>query len=190
MNSGQHADSKGSSFLSKVVSFVVLIAFVFGATWVLRTFVVTPYEIPSGSMETTIMTGDKVFSEKVSYYLHEPQPGDIVTFPSTEIAGQVLIKRCIATGGQTVDLVDGRVLVDGVVLDEPYTNGLPSDPLTPAADVSISYPYTIPDGRLWVMGDNRTNSADSRYFGSIDAASVLGRGCFTYWPFNHLGLLN
>ncbi|MEF9841379.1 MAG: signal peptidase I [Raoultibacter sp.] len=190
MDSGQHANSKTSSCLGTIIRSVVLIALVIVATFALRTYVVTPYEIPSGSMETTIMTGDKVFSEKISYYLHSPQAGDIVTFPSPEIAGQVLIKRCIATGGQTVDLVDGSVVVDGVVLAEPYTNGLPSIPLTPAADVSITYPYTIPEGDIWVMGDNRTNSADSRYFGPIKAASVLGRGCFTYWPFNHFGVLN
>ncbi|MEG0071962.1 MAG: signal peptidase I [Raoultibacter sp.] len=189
MDSGQHADSKRPSLLWRIFSFAVKVALMLVCIWALREFVVTPYQIPSGSMETTIMTGDKVFSEKVSYYIHPVQPGDIITFPSTEIAGQVLIKRCIAVGGQTVDLVDGNVVVDGVVLQEPYTNGLPSTPLTPAADVSLSYPYTIPEGELWVMGDNRTNSADSRYFGSIDASSVLGRGALIYWPFNRFGLL-
>ncbi|MEF9925503.1 MAG: signal peptidase I [Raoultibacter sp.] len=189
MDSGQHADSKRPSLLRRILVFVIQVALILVCFWALREFVVTPYEIPSGSMETTIMTGDRVFSEKVSYYARPVKPGDIITFPSTEIAGQVLIKRCIAVGGQTVDLVDGSVVIDGVPLVEPYTNGLPSQPLTPAPDVALSYPYTVPAGELWVMGDNRTNSADSRYFGSIKESSVLGRGALVYWPFNHFGLL-
>ena len=166
-----------------------MVAFIFGLSWALRTFVFQPYEIPSGSMDTTIMTGDMVFSEKVSYYLRDPAPGDIVTFQDPEIPGRVLIKRCIAVGGQTVDLVDGRVVVDGVALDEPYTRGLPSEPLKTALGVEVSYPFTVPEGHLWVMGDNRTNSNDSRYFGAIDENSLTGRAALVYWPFSNFGLL-
>ena len=101
-----------------------------------------------------------------------------------------LIKRCIATGGQTVDLVDGRVVVDGVALDEPYTRGLPSEPLKTALGVEVSYPYTVPAGHLWVMGDNRTNSNDSRYFGAIDEDTLTGRAALVYWPFSNFGLLD
>ena len=167
-----------------------MVAFIFGLSWALRTFVFQPYEIPSGSMENTIMTGDMVFSEKISYYLRDPQPGDIVTFQDPEIPGRVLIKRCIAVGGQTVDLVDGRVVVDGVALDEPYTRGLPSEPLKTALGVEVSYPYTVPEGHLWVMGDNRTNSNDSRYFGAVDEDTLTGRAALVYWPFNNFGLLD
>ena len=190
MDSGQHADSRKPSMLRSLLSLLIMVAFVFGLSWALRTFVFQPYEIPSGSMEDTIMTGDMVFSEKVSYYLHDPEPSDIVTFQDPEIPGRVLIKRCIAVGGQTVDLVDGRVVVDGVVLDEPYTNGLPSEPLKTAPGVDITYPYTVPKGQLWVMGDNRTNSNDSRYFGAIDESTVTGRAALIYWPLNNFGLLN
>ena len=105
-------------------------------------------------------------------------------------AGRVLIKRCIAVGGQTVDLVDGRVVVDGVALDEPYTRGLPSEPLKTALGVEVSYPYTVPEGHLWVMGDNRTNSNDSRYFGAVDEDTLTGRAALVYWPFNNFGLLD
>ena len=102
----------------------------------------------------------------------------------------MLIKRCIAVGGQTVDLVDGRVVVDGVALDEPYTRGLPSEPLKTALGVEVSYPYTVPAGHLWVMGDNRTNSNDSRYFGAIDEDTLTGRAALVYWPFSNFGLLD
>ena len=114
--------------------------------------------------------------------------GDIVTFQDPEIPGRVLIKRCIAVGGQTVDIndEDGLVYVDGVALSEPYTRGLPS--YTLASDVS--YPYTVPEGYLWMMGDNRTNSQDSRFFGAIPVSSVTGRGALVYWPLNDFSLLD
>ncbi len=190
MYSGEHAESRGGGVLRSVFTLVGMVVAVIVLAWGIQTFVMQPYEIPSGSMEDTIMTGDRVFSEKISYYFGEPEQGDIVTFADPEIPSRVLIKRVIATGGQTVDLVDGQVYVDGVPLDEPYTGGKPSEPLTPAYGTSITYPYTVPEGELWVMGDNRTNSQDSRYFGSIDESSVTGKALIIYWPLNRIGLLD
>ena len=75
--------------------------------------------------------------------------------------------------------------MNGEPLDEPYTNGKESYPLShTAAGTNVSFPYTVPKGELWVMGDNRTASQDSRYFGSIPASSVSGRACLIYWPFS------
>ena len=80
--------------------------------------------------------------------------------------------------------------VDGVARNEPYTYGKPSYPLDRTLNgVAISYPYTVPQGDVWVMGDNRTNSADSRYFGAVPQSSITGRGFFTYWPLSHIGKL-
>ena len=100
MDSGQHAEPRRSGAFRTILSLLVMVAFVFGLSWVLRTYVFQAYEIPSGSMEETIMVGDMVFSEKVSYYFRDPEPGDIVTFQDPEIPGRVLIKRCIAVGGR------------------------------------------------------------------------------------------
>lgn len=190
MDSGQHADRPRSGFLRTLLSLVGLVAAVIILSQALRAFVFQAYEIPSGSMETTIMAGDMVFSEKVSYYFRDVEQGDIVTFQDPLSPGRILIKRVIATGGQTVDIndEDGLVYVDGVPLDEPYTNGLPSYRLANSV-ANVTYPYTVPEGELWVMGDNRTNSQDSRYFGSIDRDSVTGRGALIYWPLNDFGLL-
>ena len=190
MNSGQHAQRPRSGFLVSLLKVVALIAAILVLTTGLRVFVLQPYEIPSGSMEETIMPGDFVFSEKVSYYFRDVSQGDIVTFTDPQSPGRVLIKRVIAVGGQTVDInnEDGLVYVDGVALDEPYTNGLPSYRLENSI-ANVTYPYTVPEGELWVMGDNRTNSQDSRFFGSIDVSSVTGRGALIYWPLDHVGLL-
>jgi signal peptidase I len=176
--------------LSTFASFLIMIAIVVVAYFGLRTFVVGTYEIPSGSMLDTIQIGDRVFSEKVSYYFRDPEQGDIITFADPENPQRTLIKRVIAVGGQTVDLKDGYVYVDGKKLDEPYTEGKQSLPLNTAYGVSITYPYTVPDGYLWVMGDNRTNSADSRYFGAVSKDSVTGHANFTFWPLNRTGILD
>ncbi len=188
---GQHAEQTSTSWARSILSIVFMVAIVALITIGLRLFIFVPYEIPSGSMEDTIMPGDMVFSEKVSYYMREPQKGDIVTFADPEVAGRTLIKRVIATEGQDVDLVDGRVFVDGIELDEPYTAGKESRPLTrTAADVEVDFPYTVPDGCVWVMGDNRTASQDSRYFGAIPVSSITGRAAIVYWPLSDIGLLS
>ena len=190
MDSGQHAEKGTTSWVKTLLSIVIMVAKVAAATELLRVFVFVPYEIPSGSMEETIMTGDMVFSEKVSYYMRAPQRGDIVTFADPEVAGRTLIKRIIATEGQVVDLVDGSVVVDGVALNEPYTKDKPSYPLYRTANGGdVSFPYTVPQGYVWVMGDNRTSSQDSRYFGAVPVANITGRGALVYWPFDHFGLL-
>ncbi|MGI6536098.1 MAG: signal peptidase I [Eggerthellaceae bacterium] len=176
--------------LSTFASFLIMIAIVVVAYFGLRTFVVGTYEIPSGSMLDTIQIGDRVFSEKVSYYFRDPEQGDIITFTDPEDSQRTLIKRVIAVGGQTVDLKDGYVYVDGKKLDEPYTEGKQSLPLNTAYGVDITYPYTVPDGYLWVMGDNRTNSADSRYFGAVSKDSVTGHANFTFWPPDRIGILD
>lgn len=189
MYSGKHAEPKAPSMARSALNFVGMIVLVIVMAWVMRTFIFGAYEIPTGSMETTIMTGDRVFAEKITYLGSEPEQGDIVTFDDPEIQGRILIKRIIATEGQTIDLVDGVVYVDGIPLDEPYTNGLPSYPLVPAFGVDITYPYTVPEDCIWVMGDNRTKSSDSRYFGAVPVSSVLGKAVFTYWPLSNVGLL-
>ena len=176
-------DGKGApSLLLTIVLAIVLTFFV-------RTFLIDSYEIPSGSMEQTIQVGDRLIAEKVSYRFRNPEPGEIVTFSFTEDGvTNILIKRVIAVEGQTVDLIDGVVYVDGVALDEPYTDGLPSYPLG-GAENPISYPVTVPSGCIWVMGDNRTNSRDSRVIGPISVDDVTSRALFIFWPPADIGTI-
>ncbi|WP_455139784.1 signal peptidase I [Thermophilibacter sp.] len=164
---------------------------------VLRLFVIGAYYVPSGSMLDTIHEGDLVLGERVTLGLSEPAAGDVVTFDSPLTEGETLVKRVVAVGGQTIDLVDGAVYVDGESLDEPYVRldpatGAPerTDSLSDlAGSAGISYPYTVPEGMVWVMGDNRTNSKDSRYFGPVSVDDVTSRALLIYWPLQDARLL-
>lgn len=188
MDSGQHAYGQKPSILRRFFGFLIMVAIVLGVSFGVRVFAFEPFNVPSGSMENTIMTGDTVFAEKISYLVGEPKAGQIVTFSDPQIPSRVLIKRCIATEGQTIDMANGVLYVDGVAQEEPYVLG-ETYPLKTLSNVEISYPYTVPAGTIWVMGDNRENSADSRYFGPINVSAVFGQGVLVYWPLDHFGLL-
>lgn len=173
--------------MASLVEILIIFAVALALAWGLTTFVVKPYQVPSGSMLETIQLGDRILSEKISYYGGSPKQGDIVTFQDPEDNSRVLVKRCIAVGGQTVELKDGTVYVDGAALDEPYTNGKSSYEEDSYAD--ITYPYTVPEGYIWCMGDNRTNSQDSRFFGAVPVENVTGHAFFKYWPISSIGPL-
>lgn len=180
------------SFFKGLLEWVIVIVIACVATFAIRSFIIEPYVVPTGSMESTIEIGDQVLAEKITVELGMGvKAGDIVVFhnPDSTSDHDVLVKRVIATAGQTVDLIDGTVYVDGEALSEDYATGQ-SQPLASQANgVSISYPYTVPEGCIWVMGDNRENSADSRYFGAIDSKNVIGVVVLRYWPLNRFGTL-
>lgn len=156
----------------------------------LRLFVIGVYYVPSGSMLETINVGDLLLGEKVTLAFRDPEPGEIVTFDSPLDPAETLVKRVVAVGGQTIDLVDGSVVVDGETLDEPYVNDAPTYSLSSLeGSAGISYPYTVPEGCVWVMGDNRTNSKDSRFFGPVSVDDVSSRALLIYWPLSDVGLL-
>lgn len=157
-----------------------------------RAFVAEVYVVPSASMLETIHEGDRLVGEKVSYRLGRPSVGDVVTFNDPDGSGSTLIKRVIAIEGQTIDLRNGTLYVDGVAQSERYVDGTPSYALTQHAanlEQDISYPYTVPKGCVWVMGDNRTNSLDSRYFGAVGVDQVTSRAAFIFWPPSDMGRL-
>ena len=147
---------------------------------------------PDGLDGATIQVGDNVLAQKVSVRMgSDVSTGDIVVFdnPVADTEHDILVKRVIAQGGQTVDMVDGVVYVDGVALDETYVQGS-SYPLSmQAPGVEVSFPYTVPEGCIWVMGDNRENSADSRYFGAVPQENLIGVAFLRYWPLDRIGLL-
>ena len=171
---------------------VVLVALVlaFGV----RTYVAQMFYIPSGSMLPTLQVGDRIVVDKLSYHLHGVHRGDIVVFrrPPLEHADYSdLVKRVIGLPGDTVSSVDGRVYIDGKRLPEPWlpTPEPMSSPSPVAEGFSLMHPYRVPAGEYFVMGDNRTNSEDSRYFGPIPANLIVGKMAFVAWPLDDSGWL-
>lgn len=171
------------STLATVLEFAVMLAIAIVLATVIRTFVVEPFRIPSGSMIPTIEIGDQVIVNKFIYRFGPPRYGDVVILDDPTGETPMLIKRVIAVGGQTVDVRDGKVWVDGTALVEPYTHGQPSLPGT------VSLPVTLPANTVWVMGDNRTHSKDCRWLGPRPLSSVHGKAFVTYWPPSRLGAL-
>lgn len=182
--------ANGGGFMKSVLELILTIAVAVGVAVLLRVFVFGVYTVPTGSMLDTIHQGDMLIGEKVTLHWQSPQVGDIVTFESPTEPGTTLIKRVVAVGGQTIDLRDGKLYVDGVEQDEPYTEGKETLPLSDyVGSAGISYPYTVPEGCIFCMGDNRTNSLDSRYFGPVSVDAVSSKGLFIYWPLSDAQLL-
>lgn len=178
------------SFVRSILEWIVIFVLVFAFFLFIRTFVVEPYRVPTGSMEPTIEAGDQVIAQKVTLNLGRGvSRGDIVVFknPDGTSDHDILVKRVIATEGQTVDLVDGVVYVDGEPLDEPYAQGSSYPLASQAPGVSVGFPFTVPEGCVWMMGDNRENSADSRYFGAVPEDDLIAVVIFRYWPLDRFG---
>jgi signal peptidase I len=148
----------------------------FVIAFLVKTFVAQAFFIPSESMVHTLEVGDRVLVSRVSYHLHEPRRGDIVVFTSpfeTQAKGS-------NRSGETVEGKNGKILINGRQLVEPY---LAEEP------VGDFPPKTIPKGQLWVMGDNRNRSSDSRVFGPIKKSKIVGRAILRIWPVTRLGFL-
>jgi signal peptidase I len=161
----------------------------------LRTFVVQTFFIPSGSMEPTLQIGDRILVNKLSYHLHGVDRGDIVVFsrPPTENCGgpevNDLVKRVIGLPGDVLSLSGGYVSVDGKRLDETW---LPSSeqgitvPGPAGNNSNLASAYRVPANDYFVMGDNRTDSCDSRYWGPIAKSLIVGKVDVRVWPISSL----
>jgi len=148
---------------------------------VIRLFVIEPFYVNGPSMEPTFFTGDRIILSKYSYRVAPPKRGDIVIFKYPRHPDQDFIKRVIAVAGETVEIRMGRVYINGQPFEENF-----------ATRVSISsYPRVeVPKGSVFVLGDNRSNSEDSRYFGFVPLANIKGKAMFVYWPFGRAKMLN
>ena len=197
------ADDK-EGFVDFLKELPILIVVAFAIALLIKTFLVQAFFIPSGSMESTLFKDDRVLVSKLSYRLGDPDRGDVVVFegpeaftPPKEDRGPIgnffnsvaiglglksskqdFIKRVLATEGQTIEIRDGAVTVNGKKLKEPYLHD------TAPVTCSGRYcgPFKVPRDQVFVMGDNRSNSRDSRVFGPIPEAKIVGRAFVLIWP--------
>ena len=161
----------------------------------LRTFVVQTFFIPSGSMEPTLQIGDRILVNKLSYHLHGVDRGDIVVFsrPPAENCGgpevNDLVKRVIGLPGDVISLSSGYVYIDGKRLNESWLpateQGITSAGPTGNSS-NLAHPYRIPANTYFVMGDNRNDSCDSRYWGPIQKSLIVGKVDVRVWPISSL----
>jgi signal peptidase I len=184
--SGRPAERHAHSRLRRtVLEWVAVIGGGIVIALVVEAFLVQAFWIPSASMVPTLEDGDRVLVNKLAYRVHDVHRGDVVVFerPPNSSNGEDseikdLIKRVVGLEGDTIETRDGRLYVNRELIDEPY--------LEPGTRTDMSAAITVPDDHVFVMGDNRTDSADSRVFGPIDEDTIVGRAFVKVLPLTDL----
>jgi signal peptidase I len=181
----------GARAARNTIEWIVIIAAALAVAFIVKTFLIQAFYIPSASMEPELNIGDRVLVNKLSYRLHDIHRGDIVVFerPTCDQGDPTirdLIKRVIGLGGDTVQARKGHLLINGRRLNEPYL---------PAGQTTADFgPIKVPTDHIWVMGDNRENSKDSRFLCNsgptpIADDDIVGRAFIRVWPLGDLSLL-
>lgn len=161
----------------EIFSWVKLILLALVISFILNHYIIVSAEVPTGSMENTIMIGDRIIASRLSYHFHEPQRGDIIVFNFPDDESQKYLKRIIGLPGETVKIKDGKVYINDskTPLKEDYLRE------TPVGDYG---PYTVPKDSYFLMGDNRNDSFDSRFWEHTFATrdEIIGKAEFRYYP--------
>ena len=169
--------STQSSFWKEFMEYLKMIIFVVVVVLVVNNFLLINAKIPSESMEQTIMTGDRVFGNRLAYVFGDPERYDIIIFKYPDNEKELFIKRIIGMPGETVEIKDGKVYINGS--KEPL-----KDSFTPETPVGDYGPYTVPENSYFVLGDNRNYSKDSRFWNNPYVAEdkILGKAVLRYFP--------
>lgn len=173
------------SILKELMGWIVYIIIIVALAWGIITFVGQRTQVSGSSMETTLSDGDQLIVDKISYRFRDPNRYEIVVFPYQYEENTYYIKRIIGLPGETVQIVDGYVYIDGQQLDEHYGNEVMLDPGI------AEEPVTLGDDEYFVLGDNRNNSQDSRAanVGVIHRKDLLGRAWIRIWPLSEFGVI-
>ncbi len=178
---------KSSSWQDTVSDWLVSIIVAVALAFCIRTFLIEPYMVEGSSMYPTLVNHERLFVDKLSYYFSDPQRGEIVVFRYPKDESRDFIKRVIAVGGDTVEMRNGKVLVNGSALKEDYI--YKEDPK--GQNRSNYRKSVVPQNHIFVLGDNRNNSEDSR-FADVDFVShrlVKGRALLACWPPEQMRML-
>lgn len=178
------APRKKFNLLEEIRSYLMIFIIAFVIAFVLNHFFIINCKVPTGSMLDTIQLKDQIIGNRLAYVFSEPQRGDVVIFkyPDDTTGKTIYIKRVIGLPGETVEIIDGKVYINEseTPLDEPYLNE------TNQAYKGNWGPYVVPEGCYFMLGDNRVNSKDSRYWNNtyVSKEKILGKALFIYFPFS------
>ena len=179
-------ESKKKAILKEIIEYVKIIVVVALVVGVVNHFFLLNARIPSESMETTVMKGDQLFGNRLAYNKEDPERFDIVIFKFPDDESQLFIKRIIGLPGETVTIKDGEVYIndDPTPLDDSFLNETMETP--------EELTFTVPEDSYFMMGDNRNNSWDSRYWDDhfVERDQILAKAGFRYWPLNKIGFID
>lgn len=166
-----------SSMWKEFMEYLKMIIFVVIVVLIVNNFLLINAKIPSESMEQTIMTGDRVFGNRLAYLFEKPKRFDIVIFKYPDHEKELFIKRIIGLPGETVEIKDGKVYIDGS--EEPL-----DDSFTPEKPLGDYGPYVVPENSYFMLGDNRNYSKDSRFWNNpyVAEEKILGKAVIRYFP--------
>lgn len=155
------------------------------AALLISCFIISHTQIPTESMLPTIRPGNHLIVNRLPYYYRDPIRNEIIVF---EHGTEHLIKRVIGVPGDVIDIIDGRICLNGEILDE--SNYLEEEGVTfPFSKSPIKFPYTVPDGYYFVLGDNRRNSSDSRVFGPVSREDIIAKAGYRIFPIHSIGII-
>ena len=176
-NDSQQDENNG--FYEELFSWIKTIAFAVIFAWIITTFIIVNAKVPTGSMKNTINEGDRVIANRLAYVFGEPERFDIVVFKYPDNEDELFIKRIIGLPGETVEIKDGKVYINGS--EEPLDDSFIPEPMDPTRGAGV---YEVPEGSYFMLGDNRNNSQDSRFWVNkyVKKEKILGKAIFKYFP--------
>lgn len=161
-----------------------VVVFAFAIFLFLYLLVMQPHKIKGASMEPNFPDGEFLLTDKVSYRFREPQRGEVVIFKAPVAPDEEFIKRIIALPGEKIKVNNGHIFINGKELNEPYIS---DSLLTSTGNFLVDKEFTVPAGELFVIGDNRNHSSDSRHWGPVKKTAITGRAWLIYWPIESFG---
>ena len=184
-NNKTNKDKEETSAVKEILSWIVTLVIAVVAAMVIKNYVIINANIPSGSMENTILPGDDIFGFRLAYTFSEPERGDIVIFNAPDAPSEKYIKRVIGLPGETVTIENAQVYINGEPLEENYLKD------EEWVNNAGPYEFQVPENSYLMLGDNRNGSSDARVWNNtyVTKDAIVGKAILRYYPFNRFGVV-